>query len=70
MSLPSNAVRIGEPSRKFSTNASYRLQEAPGTRMRVSPWGWAVALRGGLVVIVLMIVGISCEQENALAYSP
>src|SRR5271157_1211970 len=61
MSLPSKAVRIAERSGKPSTNVSYRRQEAPGTRIRVSPWGGAVARRGGRVVIVLMVVKISCK---------
>jgi hypothetical protein len=70
MSLPSKAVRIADLSGKFFTNASYRLQEAFGIRIRVSPCGGTVARRGGLVVIVLMIVEISCKHENALAYFP
>jgi len=70
MSLPSKAVRIAELSDRFSTKDLYSLHEAPATRIRVSPCGWAVARRGGLVIIVLMVVKISCEQENALAYSP
>jgi hypothetical protein len=73
MSLPSKAVRIGELSGKFFTNPSYKVHEAFGIRMRVSPWGWAVALRGGLVVIVLMIVlmivVISGKLENGLFYA-
>jgi hypothetical protein len=69
MSLPSKAVRIAELSGKFFTNPSYMVHEAFDTRMRVSPWGWAVALRGGLVVIVLMIVVISLKLENGLFYA-
>jgi hypothetical protein len=70
MSLPSKAVRIADLSGRFFTNASYRLQEAPDTKILVSPCGGAVALRGGLVIIVLMVVENSCEQENAISYFP